>query len=85
MNPYGTRPPPTAEKPDTLSQSQLTRIHILGKEVYGDAWKVQGPRMVSEISNGRTSSKELTPDEAALLIQELELKRKPQQNGVATH
>jgi hypothetical protein len=73
-----------AKKPDTLSQAQLARIHILGKEIYAEEWKVVGPQMVKEISNGRTSTKELTSAEAALLIRELELKRKQAApNGVA--
>jgi len=71
-----------AKKPDTLSPAQLSRIHIVGKEVYGDAWKVEGPKMVSEISNGKSSTKDLTPKEAAALISDLEAKRKqPNGNG----
>jgi hypothetical protein len=69
-----------AKKPDTLSAAQLQRIHILGKEIHGEAWAVEGPKMVSEISNGATSSKQLTPAEAAALIRDLEAKRK-QTNG----
>jgi len=75
------------KQPDTLSPAQLSRIHILGKQVYGDDWKVQGPKMVSDVSTGAiTSSKELTRDEASTLIRDLEVKLKekqPHANGVA--
>jgi hypothetical protein len=64
-----------AKKPDTLSPAQLSRIHILGKDVHGEAWAVEGPKMVREVSNGATSSKQLTSEEAALLIRDLEVKR----------
>jgi len=71
-----------AKKPDTLSAAQLQRIHILGREVHGKDWETEGPRMVAEISNGKTSSKDLTAAEAAALISDLEAKRKqPNGNG----
>jgi hypothetical protein len=66
-----------AKKPDTLSAAQLSRIHILGKEIYAEAWSIEGPKMVREISNGKTSTKDLTPKEAVALISDLEAKRKP--------
>ena len=42
----------------------------------GKRGRTEGPKLVSEISNGATSTKALTREEAAILIRELELKQK---------
>jgi hypothetical protein len=69
-----------AKEPGTLSQAQLTKIHMLGADVYHNEWANRRPALVDEASNGRVkSSKELSPDEAAVLIRNLELKLKAQQ------
>jgi hypothetical protein len=75
---------PSTKRPDTLSPAQLQRLHILGKEAYGAEWKTVAPRLVHEVSNGALSSKDLSPDEADVLIADLQkLLKKRAQNGVA--
>jgi hypothetical protein len=81
------REPSSAKQPGTLSQAQLTKIHILGADVHGAEWDKYRPGMVDDASGGRVkSTKELSPDEASVLIRNLEIKLKakqPARNGVA--
>lgn len=71
-----------AKKPETLSPSQLQRIHILGREVHGNAWKEIGRQMVIDVSKGSlTSSKALSPKEADVLIAQLQAAKAQAQNG----
>jgi hypothetical protein len=76
-----------SKQPDTLSSAQLQRIHILGKQVHGADWPAVGKRRVENASKGAiTSSKELSREEAAIVIKELEAELKakqPHANGVA--
>jgi hypothetical protein len=75
-------PSGSEKKPATLSQAQLQRIHILGRELHGKAWATQGPALVDEVSNHRAkSSKELIPQEADVLIRLLESEIKHAKNG----
>jgi hypothetical protein len=79
---------PVTAKPNRLSPAQMARIHILGADVHGKRWDAERPALVSEVSGGAyTSCKELTPDEATLLIRQLEAELKHAQraprNGVA--
>lgn len=73
-------PHPQSQKPipqisETISPLQLRRLHSLGKEIYGDGWDEKRPELVKSVSRGETvSSKELTPKEAATLIEGLEKK-----------
>lgn len=65
------------KKPDTLSQAQLTRLHILGQDLYGSEWDEQRVKLVQAASKGAvTSSKELSRDEADILIRGIEKKLK---------
>jgi len=69
--------PRNGKQPGTLSQAQLTKLHILGADVYGSEWPQYRPGMVDDASNGRVkSSKDLSPAEASVLINNLELKLK---------
>jgi hypothetical protein len=76
--------PSNGKQPGTLSQAQLTRLHILGADVYGSEWPQYRPGMVDDASNGRVKrSKDLSPAEASVLINNLELKLKAHaRNGV---
>lgn len=68
-------PAPAALKDKVVSQAQLSRLHILGQQVYGDAWDEQRKRLVESVSKGAiTSSKQLSPDEATTLIRGIESK-----------
>lgn len=74
-------PTPTTngKRPNLLSQAQLTRIHALGREIYGHEWDGIRPKLVEDVTKGAiSSSKELQPGEADVLIRELELKRREQ-------
>jgi len=69
--------PRNGKQPGTLSQAQMTRLHVLGADVYGSQWPQYRPGMVDDASNGRVkSSKDLSPAEASVLINNLELKLK---------
>lgn len=68
---------PVSAKPNRLSPAQMTRLNILGVDVHGKRWDQERPQLVSEVTNGAaTSCKELTPDEATLLIKQLEAELK---------
>jgi hypothetical protein len=68
---------PVTAKPNRLSPAQMTRLNILGVDVHGKRWDQERPQLVSEVTNGAaTSCKELTPDEATLLIKQLEAELK---------
>jgi hypothetical protein len=70
----------TPKQPDTLSQAQLTRLHILGADVYGAEWDNKRKSLVEAVTKGAmSSSKELTRDEADILIRGLEKKLKDKQ------
>ena len=73
------------EMRDEASTQQVQSFHILGKEVYGaEAWKVEGPKMVPTISNGRcTSSTKLHKDEIDVLIKDLQALRNKGMAAVA--
>jgi hypothetical protein len=73
---WDTSAPPAPEQKDKkLSPAQLQRLNILGHDVYGKQWDALRPKLVQEVSNGSaTSSKELLPQEADVLIKELEMK-----------
>jgi hypothetical protein len=78
--------PSNGKQPGTLSQAQLTKIHVLGADVHGSEWPRFRPGMVDDASNGRVkSSKDLSREEASVLINNLELKLKAKhaRNGVA--
>jgi hypothetical protein len=85
---FAKEEPPNGKQPGTLSQAQLTKIHVLGVDVYGNDWQNRRVALVDEASDGRVkSSKELAPDEASVLIKNLELKLKakqPHSNGKVT-
>jgi hypothetical protein len=73
---------PISSKPNRLSPAQMTRLNILGVDVYGKRWDVERPQLVSEVSIGAyTSAKELTPQEASVLIKQLETELKHARNG----
>jgi len=75
-----SKPQPHPQKPipqasETISPLQLRRLHSLGKEAYGEGWDEKRAELVKSVSRGATlSSKELTPKEAATLIEGLEKK-----------
>ncbi len=74
---------PVTAKPNRLSPAQMTRLNVLGVDVHGKRWDAERPQLVSEVTNGAaTSCKELTPDEATLLIRQLEAELKHARNGV---
>lgn len=78
--------PSTGKQPGRLSQPQMTRLNILGSDLHGKRWEAERHALVSEVTNGAyTSCKELTPDEATLIIKQLEaeLKHARNANGVA--
>jgi hypothetical protein len=69
---------PVSAKPNRLSPAQMTRLHVLGVDVYGKGWDTERPKLVAEVTVGAaTSAKELTPDEAAVLIRQLEAELTP--------
>jgi hypothetical protein len=69
---------PVSSKPGRISPAQMTRLHVLGADVYGKFWDVERAKLVSEVTNGgATSAKELTPAEADVLIRSLEAELKP--------
>lgn len=76
---YAKHAPKQEQKPDNpfdesptkpvLSEAQYKQLHALGKQYYGAEWDEQRPKLVQAVSKGAvTSSKELTPDEAHVLI-----------------
>ena len=66
-------------KVKTLSQAQLQRLNILGHEAHGKAWDSERRKLVQEVSHGSvTSSKELLPEEAEVIIKLLEKELKAQ-------
>ena len=71
-NPKSDDAPASAESADKLlSRAQLTRLNVLGVELYGTnkAWNAKRPALVLAASNGAVeSSKQLTPAQADLLI-----------------
>jgi hypothetical protein len=73
---------PVSSKPSRISPAQMTRLHVLGADVYGKLWDSERPQLVSEVSNGAyTSAKELTPAEADVLIKQMEAELKHVRNG----
>lgn len=75
-------PAPASEKAKTLSQAQLNRIHALGTELHPakGEWNRERPRYVEWITKGAvTSSKQLQPGEADVLVAAMERKLKTQQ------
>jgi hypothetical protein len=73
---------PVSSKPGRISPAQMTRLHVLGADVYGKNWDAERGKLVSEVTNGgATSAKELTPQEADVLIRSLEAELKPVRNG----
>ncbi len=75
---------PVSSAPNRLSPAQLTRLHVLGSDVYGKNWPAERPALVGEVSNGAcTSTKELSPEQASVLIKMLEAELKhARTNGV---
>jgi hypothetical protein len=74
--------PSNGKQPGRLSQAQMTRLNILGVDVHGKRWDAERHVLVSEVTNGAyTSCKELTPDEATLIIRQLEAELKHARNG----
>jgi len=66
-----------AKKPDTLSQAQLTRLTILVADFYGSEAKEQQVKLSQAVSKGSVSQfKDLTPNEAQVLIGGIEKKMK---------
>lgn len=81
-NPFNDDQP--TNKPKTLSQAQLTRLHILGADLYGKEWDVRRPKLVESVSKGAiSSSRELSPDEAMVLIRGLETRVRAKQAAVS--
>jgi len=73
---------PVSSKPGRISPAQMTRLHVLGADVYGKNWDAERGKLVSEVTNGAaTSAKELTPAEADVLIKQMEAELKPVRNG----
>lgn len=75
-------PAPASEKAKTASQAQLTRLHILGTDFYGSKaeWDKKRPELVAAATTGaKSSSKELLPQEADLLIKGLEKRLREKQ------
>jgi hypothetical protein len=71
------------KQPDTLSQAQLTRLNIVGTDLHGKQWDAVRPTLVLDASKGAVkSAKELTRDEATVLIRQLETELKHARNGV---
>jgi hypothetical protein len=76
--------PAGPKQPNRLSQAQLLRLNIVGSDLHKNRWDAERHALVSEVTNGAaTSCKELTPDEATLLIRQLEAELKHARNGVA--
>lgn len=68
---------PVSAKPNRLSPAQLTKLHVLGADVYGKNWPAERPALVAEVSGGAcTSTKELSPEQATVLIKMLEAELK---------
>lgn len=66
----------------TLSKAQLTRLNVLGVDFYGSKteWDAKRPELVAAATTGAvTSSKQLSPSEADLLIKGLEKRLKEKQ------
>lgn len=90
---FGTRDDGNDDAPATdpgkvLSRMQLTRLNVLGVELYGsnNKWDEKRPALVEGATGGRiTSSKQLTPEQADLLIAGLEkrVKEKRAQEAAA--
>jgi hypothetical protein len=73
---------PVSAKPNRLSPAQLTRLHVLGSDVYKNRWPAERPALVAEVSSGAcTSTKELSPEQATVLIKMLEAELKHARNG----
>lgn len=69
---------PKSSAPGRLSPAQMTRLHVLGADVYGKGWETERPKLVGEVTNGAaTSAKELTPAEADVLIRQMEAELTP--------
>lgn len=65
--------PSKGKQPGTLSPAQLTKLNVLGVDLHNKRWDAERPALVAEVSNGaKTSCKELSPDEASVLIKMLE-------------
>jgi hypothetical protein len=76
---------PVTSKPNRLSPAQVTRLNILGVDVHGKNWNTERPALVSEVSDGAcTSCKELTPEQATVLITLLETELRRARNGKVT-
>lgn len=76
---------PVTSKPNRLSPAQMTRLHVLGTDVHGKRWEAERPALVSEVSDGAcTSAKELTPEQATVLITLLETELRRARNGKVT-
>lgn len=61
------------DAPERISENQLKRLNILGREYYGDEWNEMRPKLVIAVTTGATdSSKELSPKEADKLIHGIE-------------
>ena len=61
--------------PQAVTNGQLKRLHVLGKDLYGDDWKVRRAELVHAVSKGAaTSSGNLTTNEAKKLIDGMEAK-----------
>lgn len=66
---------PATDPGKVLSRMQLTRLNVLGVELYGsnNLWNEKRPALVEAATGGKvTSSKQLTPEQADLLIAGLE-------------
>jgi hypothetical protein len=75
--------PSKGKQPDTLSLVQLQRLNILGTDLHGkQQWDAIRPKLVLDASKGAVkSAKELTRDEAQVLIAQLEAELKHARNG----
>lgn len=62
-------------KPETLSEAQLQELNIVGREFYDTEWDEIRPKLVQAVSKGAvSSSKELSPKEADILIKGIKKK-----------
>lgn len=71
----GVEHAPIIDGPPAITDGQLKRLHALGKDLYGDDWKVRRAELVHAVSRGAAeSSGELTTNEAKKLIDGMEAK-----------
>lgn len=69
-------PDATQQERPVASETQLKRLHAVGREFYGDEWNEQRPKLVQAVSAGAaTSANELMPEEADKLIRGIERKK----------